>query len=323
MSPEPHPAELSAPPVPLLRKQLGRLGLRVIAGVTLAGLLVRLLTGDRWPVLATLFYATPLPLLVVGSAVSLIGNLARGQRAWSLVWCVLLLGTAGACWQRDFERQSPQELSGDEIRVMFWNAARQQDMTDAAAFINRVDADVVGLVEAGRAQPEHRRFWAEHCPEYDVSFLGGGLILLVKGTSGETVPGDLGYESFYRRIPVRVRDREFMCVVVDLKSDPLYPRGPVLGKLAADMSEFHEQPLVVMGDFNTPSDSIHYAALRESHREAFESAGHGYSPTWPYPWPVMTLDQMWLNGKVNVLQCERVAPVHSDHFAVLSWLQLL
>ncbi|MCA9079810.1 MAG: endonuclease/exonuclease/phosphatase family protein [Planctomycetaceae bacterium] len=288
----------------------------IIGTISFGGLLVRASVADRWIVLATLFYATPWPLLVVGCAVSVGLTALLRWFAQTSMWCVLLLIAASLCWQTQWFANTPRAERADEVTVMFWNAARRTDMTLAAEFINTQDADIVGLVEAGSAKPQARQFWREHCPKYDVSFLGGGLILLTKGTSGTSTPGDLGHQSFYRWIPVQVRGQELQCVVVDLKSDPYYSRRSVLGNLAGDMETLNDQPVLIMGDFNTPTDSVHFGALRQRHRELFEATGQGYSPTWPHPVPVLTLDQMWANEWIVPLECRRIAPVNSDHQAV-------
>jgi endonuclease/exonuclease/phosphatase (EEP) superfamily protein YafD len=220
-------------------------------------------------------------------------------------------------WQRH-----PVPAKGDDITVLFWNVARRPDMAPAAARIREIDADVVALVEAGGAHAERRKFWKEQLPDYDLSTLGGGLLLFIKGTSGKSTPGELDRGSLWRLIPCETKGAQFNCMVVDLKSDPYYSRRKVFQQLLDLTQQLDGEPLLMVGDFNTPIDSLHYRSMREHLREAFEVAGHGYAPTWPYPAPVLTLDQVWVNRHVEVVHCRRLTPVNSDHLPVLTTFRI-
>ena len=289
--------------------------------VSIAGLFTRLTVTDRWLFLSTIYYATPLALLCVGCLCSAICTWALKWRRQSLVWAVLSVAMFFAWSTTCFSDKSQPTVESD-ISVMFWNVARKKDMAPAANLINQVDADVVALVESGWANAERRQFWEEHCPNYDISLLGGGLLVMTKGTSGTCVAEELAKNSIYRRIDCQVNGHELTCVVVDLKSDPYYSRRPVLGKLANELAPFRDKNLVVMGDFNTPVESVHFGPMRQFLREAFEVSGKGYAPTWPHPAPVLWLDQIWVGPTIQPIQCHRLTPVNSDHRPVLAMLRI-
>ncbi|MCA9032959.1 MAG: hypothetical protein KDA66_19225, partial [Planctomycetaceae bacterium] len=149
--------------------------------VSIAGLFTRLTVTDRWLFLSTIYYATPLALLCVGCLCSAICTWALKWRRQSLVWAVLSVAMFFAWSTTCFSDKSQPTVESD-ISVMFWNVARKKDMAPAANLINQVDADVVALVESGWANAERRQFWEEHCPNYDISLLGGGLLVMTKGT---------------------------------------------------------------------------------------------------------------------------------------------
>ena len=48
-------------------------------------------------------------------------------------------------------------------------------------------------------------------------------------------------------------------VLVDLESNPLTRRGPILEWLAHQVTDAD----IVLGDFNTPIDSVHFGRLQE------------------------------------------------------------
>jgi endonuclease/exonuclease/phosphatase (EEP) superfamily protein YafD len=281
------------------------------------GLLLRYTIADQYLFFSTFYYATPWALLWAGAACSWCATAVLRWRKQAAIW-LLLTVLSGWNWYRLEWRSHPPRTSADELSVLFWNTARKEDLEPAARYIAAVDADIVALVEAGGAGPDRRLFWREQCPQYDISMLGGGLILMVKGDAGRCRPGQFDYGSIYRHVPCTVRGKELHCVVVDLKSDPFYSRQPVLKQLARVVEPIQERPTLILGDFNTPVDSVHYALLREQFQEMFDVAGNGYGPTWPVPFPVLWLDQIWCNAGIEPLSCRRLPGTNSDHRPVLA-----
>jgi endonuclease/exonuclease/phosphatase family metal-dependent hydrolase len=106
--------------------------------------------------------------------------------------------------------------------------------------------------------------------------------------------------------------------VVDFDARPGYSRIPGL-KLLSDLTEgLKGQPVLIMGDFNTPPDSIGFLPLRKHLRQTFETVGHGYAPTWPFPVPVLQLDQMWVNEELKTGSCHHGNCWASDHRPVVA-----
>jgi len=303
-----------------LLKRSMRAVLFCIAAITLAGSVVRFTVQDRYLLSAIVFYATPLPLLLLGASCCTLSAGVRRRRAagvrW-LVFCALL----GAIWsEEDWKfRDPPQsvpDIAADDISVLFWNLARREDLSAAAAFIRRQDPDIVGLVEVQGDIPGWKKFWKEQLPHHDVSALGSNMYLLTKGRSGESIPHSLGNGSQARQIQIHLRGQSCEVVLVDIFAHPLISRQRALQKLAEIAESLAQSPLVVLGDFNTPQDSIHLQPLRVHHKLAFEVAGRGYGPTWPIPLPLMQLDQIWTNGWLIPIRCRHNWAWASDHLPV-------
>lgn len=288
----------------------------LLAGAALAAV-VRLTLRDRWPVLSALFYATPPLVIALAALLASAAAAAARRRPLALL---ALLGAAGAAWwgvATGFVHRPPQHCA-DSVRVMFWNVNRGWLGWDAIAeHIRAADADVVGLVEARFDDPAAGDALAAALPEYAMLDPVFGIMLLSRGECLQVVDDWLPPAGKYRRVSLRVGSSEFEAWVVDLESNPLGARADTLRRVARKLAYRRDRPVVLMGDFNTPSDSIFFEPLRAQAANAFESAGSGYAATWPIPAPVLTLDQVWTNPLVEPL-CTRLDwSWRSDHRAVV------
>jgi endonuclease/exonuclease/phosphatase (EEP) superfamily protein YafD len=185
------------------------------------------------------------------------------------------------------------------------------------------DADVIVLIEAGDPTDAMRAMWQRQCPGYDVSLLGGGMVCLVRGSSGDAAAPRVDDRSQLRQITVNVRDQELTCLVVDVNSSPFYLRRRPLETIARHADALTDRPVLVLGDFNTPVDSALLGPLRERHANAFEIAGDGYRPTWPVIGPVLALDQIWGNRRIRFDACRHAWSSSSDHRPVVAELTIL
>jgi len=300
--------------------------------VSLAGLAVRLTLRDAHAPLSTLYYATPLPILTVAAAL-----LAWRWRRGALLkggFAALALGlavwTMGTHWGRGRHAPAASPAGGvpneKTVRVLLWNTGRGSIGDDGAiaAEVRNARADIVVLVETVPwDEPDvMRRFWREACPEYRTSILGGGIVMLSRYPSGETTTADLPLSSITRQVEIDCDGHPLTLLVCDIGSNPLGSRESALTGVAEAAEKLAGGAALVLGDFNTPPDSLHFGPLRQSYRNAFETAGSGYLATWPMPVPVLCLDQMWISRSVRPVSCRNLWSLQSDHRPVLAELSL-
>lgn len=302
---------------PPVRRPWWRLSARLLTILILAGAFLHLTLQDRVPYLATAWYVLPLPVLFGLSICRLV--CARVLRRFAAVWGMVVLLLAG--WTAySTLRWHPPSTTPETIRVVCWNAGRnRREWRPACAeAINRLQPDIVTLVEAGGDLPALRRFFAEHCPDLEVSLLRTGLVCLTRGEAGQGSLFSLSGGGACGQLSVKVRGRDVELFVVDVHSTPLLYRAEPLSKLAEKANAVRERPAIVLGDFNTPHDSVHLESLRTHYRHAFETSGHGYIGTWPVPLPVLNLDQIWTNRLVHPEACQHVWTTLSDHRLVVA-----
>ena len=314
--------ETNSVTAPGWRRRLGTVLPRVSLVVFLIGLVVRLTVRDRFLVANTINYATPWSVLCV------LGCIAGWQRPghgppqpWKRLFLAgaVLCGMAwiGTSW---FSRAAVDQP--DHIRVVTWNLAHGNlGLPALAAAAAELRPDIAIFVEADPANVNVRQVFRTAFPNHHVFMLGGGIVLVSQWPGGEARAWQFGPE----KVETRVREIEietpwgtwtvFGC---DVASDTLYQREPHLRELARRIS-LRKNPVIVAGDFNTPLDSVHFRLLRDlGLKEAFETAGSGYLPTWPLPCPVLSLDQIWLDPRLEPVRCVRDWNWRSDHAAVVA-----
>jgi endonuclease/exonuclease/phosphatase (EEP) superfamily protein YafD len=284
---------------------------------------------DRWAGLSLWFYGTPWGVILFVGVFTTLGSLLLRRRLRSLrtlyaSFALLLL--AGGMWlASDWNWRRPQASMSDganaevsqSIRLLVWNISRgRHGWQNIADDIRRYDPDVICLVEAGPYSDRMRGMWEEFFPRHHVSMLGGSVVCIVRGSAGECTPIELTRNSRLRILPVEVRGRSFQCAIVDIESSIFKVRRRPLERLA-DSLEAVTGPILVAGDFNTPTDSVHFASLGEGFTSAWQEAGAGYSATWPVPLPLMDLDQVWRNDGIAIRSFTLGWSNASDHRPVI------
>lgn len=107
---------------------------------------------------------------------------------------------------------------------------------------------------------------------------------------------------------------DFLLAVIDIQSNAFNDRSVPLSDLEAWLAALPQDlPLVLVGDFNTPRDSVYFAPIRKRLRNAFESAGWGWPYTWPMPFPMYALDHAWISPGIQACSYQLRPALCSDH----------
>jgi len=293
-----------------------------VAGVIwLVGSAVRWSIRDASPVTGPVFYALPVPLLLVAGWWCIRRVRRSGRRRVTLVAAAVMAIQAIAWGFSVFGWNAGHE--DESTRLLFWNVCRGNLGYDAIAReINAVDPDIVALGEATR-QGQDSRFWKTALPGYSATCLGAGMTLLVRNRAEPVeveiiekghVPG----ECRYRVVTLGRGKQRLGLLIADIKSSPLMFRRSAFERLDSIAARNSDLPLLVVGDFNTPLDSVHVDLLRADLTNAFESSGTGYRETWPVILPVLSLDQIWGNSGIRWHRCWRESSLRSDHRRVVA-----
>lgn len=293
-----------------------------LVALSLAGLLVVAL-GLRWSIrdsvtiLAPLFYATP-PLVLASAFAGLAGLLCWNRRRGAPVVLLVLAMVTLSVWWPGRLRLQPCPAEAPTHRVLLWNTARGRGgWGRIARAIRGADADLIALVEAGGSHHRRRAFWKAVAPDHELFLVGRGLVLLSRG--GVERSGLIRLPGWSRAAwaDIPFEDGTMRVILVDVEADPLTDRQAALEAIFRFANREPELPTLVLGDFNTPQDSIGFDPVRADFAHAFESAGHGFEPTWPSILPVLTLDHVWVSRDLEIACAHHRWTALSDHSQVL------
>jgi endonuclease/exonuclease/phosphatase family metal-dependent hydrolase len=312
-----------------------------LLAICLVGFLSRLLVQDRGSeFIADCYYVTP-PIVLSGLV------LAAGlswliARRWRLAAATLAAGVGFLIWAYPYtwyDRAAAPAPTGSQ-RVLFWNVAHGvAGWTDIAAQLRARDPDIIGLVESVRELPrlghdlaavraelqqtasEMQVFWSEQMPQYHAIVLSYGISLLTKGEltqveDGYLAPNERTAQGHYLHGQLATPTRTLHVIVVDVAYMPGTSRSGPFRDLNQLLATLDGEPVLLIGDFNTPTDSVFVEPLRARFLNAFEWAGQGYVATWPIPLPVLAIDQAWFNAGVRVTRCVHGWSWASDHRSV-------
>lgn len=284
------------------------------------GLLLRMTVQDRYHPWAIICYLTPvaaIPLwLIIAQLLS--GRRLSGRvpglslklaRLNQILILFFLLNAIHFEWMS--LAKSP---SSDDFKVVFWNTARIPfGIKGPAGEIAHQQAALVGLVEANAYSPDIVDRWRQALPDYQIAGTHFGGLIALKGTVLRQFAYDLLPNSSCEQFDVVIDGTELTVLLVDISSQLNLSRKNPLRELADLCERLKDRAVIVMGDFNTPDDSVHLDPLRAQCRNGMRTRGTGYAPSWPMPLPVLTLDQIWVNPKIRVTECRYRSSIKSDH----------
>ena len=306
-----------------------RVSSRTIWCLVAIGLILRFTIQDQFHPWALVYYMTPIPSLPIWLVLATLlwgrNRDPKSTRSGNLLTGLNLIAILGfAVWAYCSENvEKAKTPSSTDVRLAFWNPGHAVlGVNRSAAVIKTWNVPVVGMVEANSYYPQILKEWQNELPDYKVFKVHYGGLLAVKGTVKQQSSHVLSPTSWCEQFDLVVGDNEFTLLLVDIAAQLSLSRKQPLQDLAALAERLNDRPLVIIGDFNTPDDSVHLRPLHEQCRNIFRENGTGYAPTWPMPLPVLTLDQVWVNAHVLASKCEHLWSVYSDHRPTISNISL-
>lgn len=269
---------------------------------------------------AVVYYSMPLPVLF--SLALLLGLLFAVERRNRIALLCFGCSSLGLLmWTFESFSFNRRVATPDNVKIFCWNAASNPSADEVAHYVAGFDADLIGIVEAG-IRTSRVQTWQNVFHDQHVEKLPGNMGLITKGKIVSTQTGSLNGLGRYNLIVVVINCVRFHVVLVDFDSDPFRSRAPAFTALRELIRAHAQENLIVMGDFNTPEDSVFFASFRPLLKHAFGEGGRGFAKTWPLPAPVLEIDHIWVSPKTPVVDCELAWSHLSDHRPVVANIAL-
>lgn len=278
----------------------------LLLGVLMAGGVFHFVVRDCIVILAPVFYALPVAVLWVAAVSYWVVSFRR--RFHRLVSTAMVMGFGYSYF---LAPSGFTDLRPEKPSLVFWNMDWGQiEVAEFIEFVNETDAEIYAFVEFHEKLQEaaQQGTIAAETKGYKVRLVGRGIALIYQDHldfQPETVRETREYR-FYR---ARVGSRS-ICIA-DISSNPRYERGPTMKALL----EFAEGCDLICGDFNTPYGSAHLDAFRERFQSGRTEKFQGRE-TWPAPWPVLSLDHIFVSPDYSMVSYGALKDWSTDHYPV-------
>src|SRR5215207_1395080 len=253
--------------------------------VGVLGLAIRLTVRDRIHGPSILFYATPWLVLAVLFMPCAILSFRRRWQVTAVVSVLLVAGCLVGWHAQSFARN--EAVAGPiGFRVFSWNAEHSKSaLPKVIEFARTAAADILGVTETESTKAADESRWKAAFPGHTVRNLPGAMLFITVGDVVHHEHGSLAGAGRYNVVGLRLKGRAVTVLFVEFDAWPFRSREPAFRRLNDILREHAGETMVLMGDFNTPRDSVLFAEIRARMRHAFEVAGNGFADTWPVPLP--------------------------------------
>lgn len=195
--------------------------------------------------------------------------------------------------------------SATPLKIVHWNVKHGDRGWDKIAEkLATLDADAYCLSEAPYMTSDDR------FPGYRVVW-SNGMAILARGelTDPDVLVNDGALNAFV--CEWRHEQHEMRLMMADIGATLTLHRDPQLTRLNRLIVD--QEPDLVLGDLNAPRRSRGLSPPVGGYRHAYETAGAGWSYTWPVPIPVYAIDQILVAKRVKPLRHAISSSSLSDH----------
>lgn len=281
-------------------------------------LLIHFVIKDHFQVLGVIFYAFPLPILMImGICVAI---LFYGNKTYILSILGVVLGMTVFWFSTYYFFAKPVEISKNSTSVLFWNAADRKKLPVDVLLksISSIQPDFIGLVEAENASAEDIQKLSKAFPNYEFQILEGHMLVGVKG-SIEKITFRCKENSYdINFVEAQLSTGHVSFAITDTFQNPRMDKRKTLNTVLQLALQSHTE--VIIGDFNTPYESVHFRNF-ETEYKSFHDYGQGFSATWPFRIPLLELDQIFVTKSMTPILLDKFHHPISDHAMLVGYFQ--
>ncbi|MGJ5641974.1 endonuclease/exonuclease/phosphatase family protein [Formosa sp. S-31] len=284
-------------------------------------LVVHFIIRDQFKPFIFIFNACPLIFII---AYGLFTSLLFYKKK---TFCLLLLcfnSLITMYWFNNYhyDNENPEiNKSLNTHAILYWNIARPPHLPLDRLYKNmeRYNPEIVVLVEARNIPKEDFDAFKIHFPEYTIKQLNGEMVLAVKGTINDTEYRYISEASKYNFVTTTIHNHRITILIPDLLANASKSKRSDLKKVL-HIAEDQNIDFII-GDFNTPYESAFLDPFH-THYESFHAYNNGFTATWPTVFPVLEIDQIWLNKRWQPVKLNKKFHFNSDHALLVGEFQI-
>jgi endonuclease/exonuclease/phosphatase (EEP) superfamily protein YafD len=261
---------------------------------------------DTFYISGLLFYATPLPLIALGLLFLLLF-----VKAYARKYYVIFAFIIAIIWFNRSYTSSPEVATENSLEIVLWNGYRISNFEDAFSE-NKSIPDVMVIIECDEG--EYQKIKAKY-PNYHFELTEKQVGIFSKTPIN---------------IHTNVKTKDHVVVVhfstnntnfyaIDVSSDLRHFRKPMLKSILSEVKT--EDKTIILGDFNTPFESLFFKNFKKNYQHAFTEKGNGFRETWFWNFPILVLDHIWLSHDLEILKTQKISTWKSDHSMLKMYLK--
>ena len=256
------------------------------------------------------FYAFPKPVIV---ALALILGISHKKKTAKYVLISIAI-IYGIMWCLTSYRINENESIKDNetSSIVFWNARKQNDFIDAFEELDSIP-ELLVIVEYDRTEKHSINQIKQAYPNYHFTKVINKVGIMSKNEMVKQVAihRHPDQNSFMFEFEVILKNEKYYLYVLDI---------------TADLTKFRKAPLdyfysrikrrpktLLMGDFNTPYESVHFKNYKKEYNHSFTIKGNGFRETWFWNIPLLSLDHIWTSKDLKVISSQSIRSWKSDH----------
>lgn len=258
------------------------------------------------------FYAFPKPIIILLSIILVF--LFRKSKIKVVIGIGITLFFLVTWVFSSYRYTLDEEIIKKETQrnIVFWNARKQNDFIDAFEEFGAIP-DLLIIVEYDRTKKHSIAQIKERYPNYHFTRVINKIGVMSKNEAVKHVAihRHQDQKSFMFEFEVTLKNEIYHLYVLDI---------------TADLTKFRKQPLqyfyrqikkrpntILVGDFNTPYESVHFGLYKKYFNHAFTLKGKGFRETWFWNIPLLSLDHIWMSKDITIKESHKVSTWKSDH----------
>jgi endonuclease/exonuclease/phosphatase (EEP) superfamily protein YafD len=270
-------------------------------------LLVQFFIKDTFFPISIIFYAFPILIIVIYNFLLIYIDKKNKYLQVSLIIILSIF------LFKNYKTGLKEEIKTSNLKVLYWNIAKKKDKA-IPILVNAISTenpDIISLVEAKGFSTDDIKNLEGNLSNYYFKKLKGSIVVGLKIRKSEIEYTELIDSSKFNLVSTKINDIKTTIMIVDITASPIKSRKNALKNIYE--TSLKNNCLLVIGDFNTPYNSVHFNSYKKQFSNADREAGKGFISSWPFGIPLMQIDHIWSSKKITPINSFKKYYFMFDH----------